>query len=168
MSFWKNNYIDGKFSPSDVKTMKEEFAKLFVKQGRNKDSFVLDPKLDLIFKFDISAKLYAINNWFFENDVKELIELYKEEKVDEILPTNKQIAYEMLNLIKMTGDVELKLKIYKEYVSLFGENDNTDSFENVVLFEDNGSNLSWEDKLSSVSSKLEDDLNHYVETELKH
>ena len=160
MGNWKSDYIAVRFSPDEIPVMKRDYAKLLVKWKRDGDKAFVDPQMDIIFKFDISAKLYAKNNWIFDEEVIQLTEHYLNDGLADVLPTREKIAQMMLDIVHDTHNTRDKILALKEYAELMGFNSEsnvvTEAVQNVILLTDNGSELTWEEKMRQQQHNLKE------------
>lgn len=160
MGNWKSDYIAVRFSPDEIPVMKRDYAKLLAKWKRDGDKAFVDPQMDIIFKFDISAKLYAKNNWIFNEEVIQLTEHYLNDGLADVLPTREKIAQMMLDIVHDTHNTRDKILALKEYAELMGFNSEsnvvTEAVQNVILLTDNGSELTWEEKMRQQQHNLKE------------
>lgn len=158
MGNWKKDYISTKFDPDLVPNMKKEYGKLLAKHNRNSDKAFVDPQMDMIFKSDVSAKLYAKNNWVFDNEVKSHVEHYLSEGLTDILPTKEEIAKKLLQISESAIVPREQILALQTYLDLMGWSKNTDTTgvaQNVILITDNGDKLTWEEKVAQNQHNLE-------------
>lgn len=150
MGNWKSDYISAKFSPDVIPQMKKDYAKLLATHNRDSDRAFVDPQMDVIFKSDISAKIYAKNNWVFDVEVKQHLEHYLNEGLADVLPTKERVAKMLLEIAESTPVAREKILALKEYSEIMGyaksEQEVTGATQNVILISDNGDKLSWEEK----------------------
>lgn len=163
MSKWGTDYISTKFSPEEVEIMKEQYAKLLATYDRNSEKAFVDPRMNTIFKHDVSAKIYAKNNWVYDEFVVSRIEYYLGEGVIDILPNKDAVAKMFLDITK---DISLhprdKILALKEYANLMGFSENnidSSTTNNVILIKDNGTDMTWEEKLKQQQQTLQDKIN---------
>lgn len=160
MGNWKTDYIAVKFNPDEVKVMREQYAKLLAKHNRDSDKAFIDPQMDIMVKFDISAKLYIKNNWVFDPEIIERVEHYLTNAISEILPTKDQVAQRIIAIANRAYDADDELKALKEYSAIMGFNkeqqETVGTVQNVILVTDNGDNLTWEEKMKMQQHNLKE------------
>lgn len=160
MGNWKSDYIATKFSPDEIIAMKREYAKLLAKYKRDSERAFTDAQMDIIFKFDVSAKLYAKNNWIFDEEVVKLTEHYLNDGLVDVLPTREKVAQMMLDIVHDTHNTRDKILALKEYAELMGFSSGSEVVEsavqNVILLTDNGSELTWEEKMRQQQHNLKE------------
>lgn len=160
MGNWKTDYVATKFSPEEVEVMKEQYAKLLAKHNRDSDKAFVDPQMDIIVKFDISAKLYIKNNWVFDRVVLGRVEHYLTNALSDILPTREQVAQRIIGIANRSYNTDDELKALEKYAEIMGFNkvqqENTGAVQNVILVTDNGDNLTWEEKMKAQQHNLKE------------
>ena len=160
MGNWKTDYIAVRFSPDEIPAMKREYAKLLATYKRDSGKAFTDPQMDIIFKFDVSAKLYAKNNWVFDEEIVKLTEHYLNDGLSEVLPTREKVAQMMLDIVHDTYNTRDKILALKEYAELMGFNSGSEAVgtavQNVILLTDNGSELTWEEKMRQQQHNLKE------------
>lgn len=161
MGNWKTDYIAVKFDPVEIPQMKKGYAKLLAIHNRDSEKAFVDPQMDIIFKFDISAKLYAKNNWVFDDEVKKLVEYYLDGGIADILPTKEKVAKMLFNIAQDTYTTKDKILALKEYADLMGfsskdKEQQSGNVQNVILLTDNGDNLTWEEKMRKQQFELKE------------
>ena len=149
MGNWTSDYIAVRFSPDEIPIMKKQYAKLLARCQRDSDKAFIDPQMDIIFKFDVSAKLYAKNNWVFDEEIISLVEHYLNDGLIDVLPTKED-----------THNAREKILALKEYSEIMGFSDSGEATEsavqNVILLTDNGSELTWEEKMRQQQHNLKE------------
>lgn len=173
----KNNWdiVAQNFPPEKVIELKKLFAKLMAKYNEETDYILNDPNFRYEMQNHIGCILYAINNWVFDVEVKQLIEQFKTDRVAEILPDKMQVARELWAISRKAHGVRDKILALQEYSKLMGydieedTNKNT-ATQNVILLTDNGSNLNWEEKLRNNQVELQDKADRILglDDEVKH
>ncbi|HHV6356553.1 TPA: hypothetical protein ACUMPZ_001764 [Haemophilus influenzae] len=160
MGNWKSDYIAVRFSPDEIPIMKKQYAKLLARCQRDSDKAFIDPQMDIIFKFDVSAKLYAKNNWVFDEEIISLVEHYLNDGLIDVLPTKEKIAKMLLDIAEDTHNAREKILALKEYSEIMGFSDSGEATEsavqNVILLTDNGSELTWEEKMRQQQHNLKE------------
>lgn len=160
MGNWKTDYIATKFSPDVIPQMKKDYAKLLATHNRDSEKAFLDPQMDIIFSYDVSAKLYAKNNWIFDEEVKTQVEHYLNKGLGELLPTKEHIAKMLYDIAVETVTPRDKILALKEYADIMGynqsDNENSGAVQNVILVADNGDNLTWEEKMLKQQQDLKE------------
>ena len=160
MGNWKSDYIAVRFSPDEIPVMKKQYAKLLARWQRNSDKAFVDPQMDIIFKFDVSAKLYAKNNWIFDEEVISFVEHYLNDGLIDVLPSKEKIAQMLLDIAHSTHNAREKILALKEYSEIMGFSDTSEQTEsvvqNVILLTDNGSELTWEEKMRQQQHNLKE------------
>ncbi len=160
MGNWKSDYIAVRFSPDEIPAMKKQYAKLLARWQRDSDKAFTDPQMDIIFKFDVSAKLYAKNNWIFDEEVISFVEHYLNEGLIDVLPSKEKIAQMLLDVAHSTHNAREKILALKEYSEIMGFSNNAEPTEsavqNVILLTDNGSELTWEEKMRQQQHNLKE------------
>lgn len=163
MKGWSTDYISSKFSPDEIPSMKDKFAQLLAYHNRDSENAFMDPQMDIIFKSDISAKIYAKANWVFDQYVKERLEYYLNEGLSAILPSKEAVAKMYLDIAKNNNlsprDRILALKEYSDLMNYTNSDDeNNTATQNVILISDNGSQTTWEEKLKRQQANLQDKI----------
>ena len=160
MGNWKSDYIAVRFDPELIPAMKREYAKLLAIHKRDSDKAFVDPQMDIIFKFDVSAKLYAKNNWVFDNEVVKLTEHYLNEGLSDVLPTKEKVAQMLWDIAMDSHNTRDRILALKEYGEIMGFSENSEQMEkaiqNVILLTDNGDNLTWEEKMRMQQHALKE------------
>lgn len=160
MGNWKSDYIAVRFSLDEIPAMKKQYAKLLARWQRDSDKAFTDPQMDIIFKFDVSAKLYAKNNWIFDEEVISFVEHYLNEGLIDVLPSKEKIAQMLLDVAHSTHNAREKILALKEYSEIMGFSNNAEPTEsavqNVILLTDNGSELTWEEKMRQQQHNLKE------------
>lgn len=160
MGNWKSDYIVVRFSPDEIPAMKKQYAKLLARWQRDSDKAFTDPQMDIIFKFDVSAKLYAKNNWIFDEEVISFVEHYLNDGLIDVLPSKEKIAQMLLDVAHNTHNAREKILALKEYSEIMGFSNNAEPTEsavqNVILLTDNGSELTWEEKMRQQQHNLKE------------
>lgn len=160
MGNWKSDYIAVRFSPDEIPVMKKQYAKLLARWQRDSDKAFVDPQMDIIFKFDVSAKLYAKNNWIFDEEVVSFVEHYLNDGLIDVLPSKEKIAQMLLDIAHNTHNAREKILALKEYSEIMGFSDTGEQTEsavqNVILLTDNGSELTWEEKMRQQQHNLKE------------
>lgn len=160
MGNWKSDYIAVRFSPDEIPVMKKQYAKLLARWQRDSDKAFVDPQMDIIFKFDVSAKLYAKNNWIFDEEVISFVEHYLNDGLIDVLPSKEKIAQMLLDIAHSTHNAREKILALKEYSEIMGFSDTSEQTEsavqNVILLTDNGSELTWEEKMRQQQHNLKE------------
>ena len=160
MGNWKSDYIAVRFSPDEIPVMKKQYAKLLARWQRDSDKAFTDPQMDIIFKFDVSAKLYAKNNWIFDEEVITFVEHYLNDGLVDVLPNKEKIAQMLLDIAHNTYNAREKILALKEYSEIMGFSDSGEQKEgatqNVILLPDNGSYLTWEEKVRQQQHNLKE------------
>ena len=158
MGNWKTDYIKSKFPPDKIPEMRDMYAKLLAEHNRDSEKAFVDPRMDDIFQYDVSAKLYAKNNWTFDNEIKSKVESYLTSNLKEILPTKEKIAKMLFETALEAITPREKILALKEYADLMGftitESEIGGLTQNVILVTDNGSTLTWEEKAKLQQHKL--------------
>lgn len=158
MGNWKSDYIAVKFSPDEIPAMKKQYAKLLARWQRDSDKAFTDPQMDIIFKFDVSAKLYAKNNWIFDEEVISFVEHYLNDDLIDVLPNREKIAQMLLDIAHNTHNAREKILALKEYSEIMGFSDSGEQTEsavqNVILLTDNGDIINWEEKMRNQQHNL--------------
>lgn len=151
MGNWKSDYIAVRFDPELIPAMKKEYAKLLAVHKRDSDKAFVDPQMDIIFKFDVSAKLYAKNNWVFDDEVVKLTEHYLNDGLADVLPTKQKVAQMLWDMAMDSHNTRDRILALKEYAEIMGFAETNEQVEkavqNVILLTDNGDNLTWEEKM---------------------
>lgn len=160
MGNWKSDYIAVRFSPDEIPAMKKQYAKLLARWQRDSDKAFTDPQMDIIFKFDVSAKLYAKNNWIFDEEVISFVEHYLNDGLIDVLPSKEKIAQMLLDVAHNTHNAREKILALKEYSEIMGFSNSSEQTEsavqNVILLTDNGSELTWEEKMRQQQHNLKE------------
>lgn len=160
MGNWKSDYIAVRFDPELIPAMKREYAKLLAIHKRDSDKAFVDPQMDIIFKFDVSAKLYAKNNWVFDDEVVKLTEHYLNEGLSDVLPTKEKVAQMLWDIAMDSHNTRDRILALKEYGEIMGFGENSAQTEraiqNVILLTDNGDNLTWEEKMRMQQHALKE------------
>lgn len=160
MGNWKSDYIAVRFDPELIPAMKREYAKLLAIHKRDSDKAFIDPQMDIIFKFDVSAKLYAKNNWVFDDEVVKLTEHYLNEGLSDVLPTKEKVAQMLWDIAMDSHNTRDRILALKEYGEIMGFGENSEQTEraiqNVILLTDNGDNLTWEEKMRMQQHALKE------------
>ncbi len=160
MGNWKSDYIAVRFSPDEIPVMKKQYAKLLARWQRDSDKAFVDPQMDIIFKFDVSAKLYAKNNWIFDEEVISFVEYYLNDGLIDVLASKEKIAQMLLDTAYSTHNTRdriLALKEYSEIMGFYNSSEPTESaVQNVILLTDNGSELTWEEKMRQQQHNLKE------------
>lgn len=160
MGNWKSDYIAVRFDPELIPAMKREYAKLLAIHKRDSDRAFVDPQMDIIFKFDVSAKLYAKNNWVFDDEVVKLTEHYLNEGLSDVLPTKEKVAQMLWDIAMDSHNTRDRILALKEYGEIMGFGENSEQTEraiqNVILLTDNGDNLTWEEKMRMQQHALKE------------
>lgn len=160
MGNWKSDYIAVRFSPDEIPAMKKQYAKLLARCQRDSDKAFVDPQMDIIFKFDVSAKLYAKNNWIFDEEVISFVEHYLNDGLIDVLPSKEKIAQMLLDVAHSTHNAREKILALKEYSEIMGFSNASEQTEtavqNVILLTDNGSELTWEEKMRQQQHNLKE------------
>lgn len=147
------------FSPEEIKGLKDLFARLMVKYHENTDSILQDKEFVYQVR-DVACRLYIINEWRFDKEVEQRILHYQSEGLETILPNKMQVAGMYMELAKRsigTRDKILALEAYSKIMG-FDRDDNqrqTGATQNVILVTDNGTDMSWEEKLASNQLTLQ-------------
>lgn len=167
MGNWKSNYIAVKFSPDEIPVMKKQYAKLLARWQRDSDKAFTDPQMDIIFKFDISAKLYAKNNWILDEEVLRAVEHYLNEGLVDVLPNREKVAQMLLDVANSTHNAREKILALKEYSEIMGFSDNGEqketAMQNVILLTDNGDTINWEEKMRKQQHNLKEQAENMLE-----
>lgn len=147
------------FHPDKVVQLKELFAKLMAKYNEDTDLVLNDFEFVQAMQGSIACRLYAINNWTFDHEVKNLINQYKTKKLDEILPSELEVAQMYYDLYKKSMSPKDKILALDKYREARGFSKSTDSqqttaTQNVLLLRDNGSEMEWNEKLSANQVNL--------------
>lgn len=147
------------YSPDEIVELKDLFARLMVKYHENADGILQDK--EFIYRVrDVACRLYIINEWRFDVDVEKRILHYQSEGLDTILPNKMQVAGMYMDLAKRaigTRDKILALEAYSKIMG-FDQDDNqrqSGATQNVILVTDNGTDMSWEEKLASNQLTLQ-------------
>ncbi len=160
MGNWKSDYIAVRFYPELITAMKREYAKLLAIHKRDSDKAFIDPQMDIIFKFDVSAKLYAKNNWVFDDEVVKLTEHYLNEGLSDVLPTKEKVAQMLWDIAMDSHNTRDRILALREYGEIMGFGENSEQTEraiqNVILLTDNGDNLTWEEKMRMQQHALKE------------
>lgn len=160
MGNWKSDYIAVRFSPDEIPAMKKQYGKLLARWQRDSDKAFTDPQMDIIFKFDVSAKLYAKNNWIFDEEVISFVEHYLNDGLIDVLPSKEKIAQMLLDVAHNTHNAREKILALKEYSEIMGFSNSSEQTEsavqNVILLTDNGSELTWEEKMRQQQHNLKE------------
>ena len=160
MGNWKSDYIAVRFDPELIPAMKREYAKLLAIHKRDSDKAFVDPQMDIIFKFDVSAKLYAKNNWVFDDEVVKLTEHYLNDGLSDVLPTKEKVAQMLWDIAMDSHNTRDRILALKEYGEIMGFGENSEQMEkaiqNVILLTDNGDNLTWEEKMRMQQHALKE------------
>lgn len=160
MGNWKSDYIAVRFDPELIPAMKREYAKLLAIHKRDSDKAFIDLQMDIIFKFDVSAKLYAKNNWVFDDEVVEWTEHYLNEGLSDVLPTKEKVAQMLWDIAMDSHNTRDRILALKEYGEIMGFGENSEQTEraiqNVILLTDNGDNLTWEEKMRMQQHALKE------------
>lgn len=160
MGNWKSDYISVRFDPEIIPEMKNEYAKLLAIHKRDSDKAFLDPKMDIIFKFDVSAKLYAKNNWVFDEEIIKLTEHYLSTGLSDVLPNKEKVAQMLWDMAMETHNTRDRILALREYADIMGfvkaDDDVNSSVQNVILLTDNGNQLTWEEKMREQQHKLKE------------
>ena len=160
MGNWKSDYIAVRFDPELIPAMKREYAKLLAIHKRDSDKAFIDLQMDIIFKFDVSAKLYAKNNWVFDDEVVEWTEHYLNEGLSDVLPTKEKVAQMLWDIAMDSHNTRDRILALKEYGEIMGFGENSAQTEraiqNVILLTDNGDNLTWEEKMRMQQHALKE------------
>lgn len=160
MGNWKTDYICSKFSPDVIPEMKKQYGKLLAKCNRDSDRAFVDPEMDIIFQYDVSAKIYAKANWIFDPEVKQYMEYYLTKGLVDVLPTKEEIAKKLLEIANNTPVAREKILAIKEYIDIMGFGNNKEqqvgSMQNVILVSDNGDKLTWEEKALAQQYNLKE------------
>lgn len=160
MGNWKSDYIAVRFSPDEIPAMKKQYGKLLARWQRDSDKAFTDPQMDIIFKFDVSAKLYAKNNWIFDEEVISFVEHYLNDGLIDVLPSKEKIAQMLLDVAHNTHNTREKILALKEYSEIMGFSNSSEQTEsavqNVILLTDNGSELTWEEKMRQQQHNLKE------------
>ena len=160
MGNWKSDYIAVRFSPDEIPAMKKQYAKLLARWQRDSDKAFTDPQMDIIFKFDVGAKLYAKNNWIFDEEVISFVEHYLNDGLIDVLPSKEKIAQMLLDVAHNTHNAREKILALKEYSEIMGFSNSSEQTEsavqNVILLTDNGSELTWEEKMRQQQHNLKE------------
>lgn len=160
MGNWKSDYIAVRFDPELIPAMKNEYAKLLAVHKRDSDKAFVDPQMDIIFKFDVSAKLYAKNNWVFDDEVVKLTEHYLNEGLSDVLATKEKVAQMLWDIAMDSHNTRDRILALKEYGEIMGFGENSEQTEraiqNVILLTDNGDNLTWEEKMRMQQHALKE------------
>lgn len=173
----KNNWdiVSQNFPPEKVTELKRLFALLMAKYDEDTELVLNDTKFRLAMQNHIGCLLYAINNWTFDVEVKNLINYFKTDGVSEILPSKVQIAQEFLAISRKAIGVRDRILALQEYSKLMGYDKDEDfnkntTTQNVILLADNGSNLNWEEKLRTNQFELQDKADKILglDDEVKH
>lgn len=158
MGNWKSDYISAKFSPELIPEMKKQYAKLLAQHNRDSDKAFVDPQMDCIFQYDVSAKLYAKTNWVYDNDVKTQLEHYMTAGLGDVLPTKEQIAKRLLDIANSTPVAREQILALREYTEIMGfvkgEHEQSSATHNVILITDNGDKSTWEEKALAQQHNL--------------
>ena len=148
------------FPPEKIPELRELFARLMAKYDENTNHVLNDPEFDFAMNGNISCKLYAINTWQFDLEIKNRIAYYKNDGLDKILPNKMQVAQMYLTIAQKSLNPRDKILALAEYGKIMGFNDEetvqTGSTQNVILVTDNGSNMSWEEKLARNQFELQE------------
>lgn len=147
-----DNLIEKYFPADEIPKLKELFAKLMAKYDYDTDMVLNDAEFYKAFNGDVGCRMWAINNWSFDPDIKLRIEYYLDQGANEILPSKARIARMILDISQKCHNPRDKLNALKEYVELMGFNKeeqtvNAGATQNVILVTDNGSDMTWEEKL---------------------
>ena len=160
MGNWKSDYIAVRFSPDEIPVMKKQYAKLLARWQRDSDKAFTDPQMDIIFKFDVSAKLYAKNNWIFDEEVITFVEHYLNDVLVDVLPNKEKIAQMLLDIAHNTHNAREKILALQEYSKVMGFSDggeqNESAVQNVILLADNGDTINWEEKMRKQQHNLKE------------
>lgn len=160
MGNWKSDYIAVRFDPELIPAMKKEYAKLLAVHKRDSDKAFVDPQMDIIFKFDVSAKLYAKNNWVFDDEVVKLTEHYLNDGLADVLPTKQKVAQMLWDMAMDSHNTRDRILALKEYAEIMGFAETNEQVEkavqNVILLTDNGDNLTWEEKMRMQQHALKE------------
>lgn len=160
MGNWKSDYIAVRFDPELIPAMKKEYAKLLAVHKRDSDKAFVDPQMDIIFKFDVSAKLYAKNNWVFDDEVVNLTEHYLNDGLADVLPTKQKVAQMLWDMAMDSHNTRDRILALKEYAEIMGFAETNEPVEkavqNVILLTDNGDNLTWEEKMRMQQHALKE------------
>lgn len=160
MGNWKSDYIAVRFDPELIPAMKKEYAKLLAVHKRDSDKAFVDPQMDIIFKFDVSAKLYAKNNWVFDDEVVKLTEHYLNDGLADVLPTKQKVAQMLWDIAMDSHNTRDRILALKEYGEIMGFGENSEQTEraiqNVILLTDNGDKLTWEEKMRMQQHALKE------------
>lgn len=160
MGNWKSDYIAVRFDPELIPAMKKEYAKLLAVHKRDSDKAFVDPQMDIIFKFDVSAKLYAKNNWVFDDEVVKLTEHYLNDGLADVLPTKQKVAQMLWDMAMDSHNTRDRILALKEYAEIMGFAESNEQVEkavqNVILLTDNGDNLTWEEKMRMQQHALKE------------
>lgn len=148
------------FPPEVIPKLKDLFAKTMAKYDEDTSAVLNDAEFSLAMQGHIGCKLWAINNWTFDLEIKKLIDHYKTDGVNEILPSKAQIAQKLLSIADKAYNTRDKILALQEYSKIMGfDKDETaiesNSNQSVILVTDNGSNLSWEEKLRKNQYELQ-------------
>lgn len=155
-----DNFIERYFSEEEISNLKEVFARIMAKYNSNADYVLNDPEYNYAFKGHTACMLLAINNWKFDPEIKLRIEYYLDEGANEILPSKNKIAQMYLDIANKAINPKDKLMALDRYAELMGYTDDDKVSENqsttgVMLITDNGSTLSWEEKLKQNQYELQ-------------
>lgn len=160
MGNWKSDYIAVRFDPELIPAMKKEYAKLLAVHKRDSDKAFVDPQMDIIFKFDVSAKLYAKNNWVFDDEVVKLTEHYLNDGLADVLPTKQKVAQMLWDMAMDSHNTRDRILALKEYAEIMGFAESNEQVEtavqNVILLTDNGDKLTWEEKMRMQQHALKE------------
>ena len=158
MGNWKTDYIAVRFNPDVIPQMKKDYAKLLAQYKRDSDRAFTDPQMDIIFQFDVSAKLYAKNNWIFDKDVLTHVQHFLNEGLSDVLPTKEKVAQMLWDLANDTHNTRDRILALKEYCEVMGYGSSEEEVEhavqNVILLTDNGSELTWAEKMRQQQHNL--------------
>lgn len=148
------------FPPDAIPKLKQAFAKAMAKHDEDTDAVLNDTDFSVAMQGNIGCKLWAINNWSYDLEIKKLIEHYKTDAVAEILPSKAQIAQKLLAIADKAYNIRDKIFALQEYSKIMGFDKEetatqTGSNQSVILVTDNGSNLNWEEKLRKNQYELQ-------------
>lgn len=158
MSNW-DNIIENMYEPEIVSEFKRKFAKLLVKYEDDLDRVFASREFSVMFEGDTGCKLYAYNHWFYDNEVLTYKREVIESGLEEILPTEIDIALMILDIANNSRAPSDKLNALKEYISLRGlakKGAEERAVQNVVVIGDTGSNSTWEEKLLKNQQELQE------------
>lgn len=158
MGNWKTDYMALKFPPDKIPELKKEYAKLLAMHNRDSEKAFVDPQMAIIFNHDISAQLYAKNNWVYDPEIKNMVGYFLSEGLGTILPSKEEVCRLMFETALTSHNPKDKIVALKTYAELMGfdveENARTHTTQNVILVTDNGDNLSWEEKMLRQQEQL--------------